>query len=67
MEWLSTVSLYEPIFPSLVRAFYAKVKYRVGGSISYTLRGAKIELDADSIYQILGVSAVGLRIYESKV
>ena len=67
MEWLLTVSLSELVFLSLVRAFYAKARYFVGGPISCTLRGAKIEHDADSISRILGVPYVGLRIYESKV
>ena len=43
------------------------MRYRVGGPISYTLRGVEIELNANSIYRILGVPIVGLRIYESKV
>ena len=51
----------------MVRAFYVKVRYHVGGPISYTLRGVEIKLDANSSFRILGVPTVGLRIYESKV
>lgn len=67
MEWLPTVSLSKLVFLSLVRAFYAKMRYCVRVPISYTFRGAKIELDADSICRILGVPYVRLRIYESNV
>ena len=66
MSWLPTISLSEPIFLTLVRAFYSKVRFFVGGPISCTLRGAEIELDADVICRVLGVLAVELRVYEFK-
>lgn len=61
------MSLFEPIFSSLVHAFYANARYHVGGHISCTLRGVEIKLDANSICRILGVPTIGLKIYESKV
>lgn len=60
------MSLSELVFSSFILEFHAKTRYCVRGPISYTLREAEIELDADVIYRILGVPTVGLRIYESK-
>lgn len=65
MGWLLIVFLSESDFPNLVGAFCAKARYHVGGPISYTLRGAEIELDANAICRIIGVPTVRLRIYES--
>ena len=67
MGWLLIVFLFEFVFPNLVGAFYAKARYHVGGPISYTLRGAEIELDANAICRIIRVPIVRLRIYESQV
>lgn len=66
MSWLPTISLSKPIFLTLVRAFYSKVRFYVRGPISCTLKGAEIELDADVICQVLGVLVVELRVYEFK-
>ena len=65
--WFPTISLSEPVFPTLVWAFYAKARFCVRGPISCTLRGVEINLNANVIFWILGVPKIGLRIYESKV
>ena len=66
MGWLPLVTISEPIFPTLVRAFYSRVTYGHGGSIISTIRGVQIKLDPESICHILDIALVRLRVYESK-
>ena len=66
MGWLPLVTISEPIFPTLVRAFYSRVTYGHGGPIVSTVRGVQIKLDPESICRILDIAPVGLRVYESK-
>ncbi|KAL6323725.1 hypothetical protein AAG906_002193 [Vitis piasezkii] len=44
MGWLPVVTVSEPIFPTLVCAFYSRMTYGLGGSIRTTVRGVEIEL-----------------------
>ena len=67
MGWLPVVTISEPIFPTLVRAFYSWVTYGLGGPITSTVRGVEITLSPESIYRILDIPSVGLRVYESKM
>ena len=53
-------------FSTLVRAFYSRVTYRLGGPIISTGRGFEIQLDLERICIILDIPPVGLRVYESK-
>ena len=39
MGWLPLVTISEPIFPTLVRAFYSRVTFGHGGPITSTVRG----------------------------
>ncbi|RVW22947.1 hypothetical protein CK203_093632 [Vitis vinifera] len=55
MGWLPVVTVYEPIFPTLVRAFYSRMTYGLGGPIRTTVRGVEIELSPESICRILDV------------
>ena len=66
MGWLPVVTVSEPIFPTLVRAFYSRMTYGLGGPIRTTVRGVEIELSPESICRILDVPPVGLRVYEAK-
>ncbi|RVW35392.1 hypothetical protein CK203_077069 [Vitis vinifera] len=66
MGWLSVVTVSEPIFPTLVRAFYSRMTYGLGGPIRTTVRGVEIELSPKSICRILDIPPVGLRVYEAK-
>ena len=67
MGWLPIVTIFEPIFPTLVRAFYSRVTYGLGGPILSTVREVEIKLSPESICRILDIPSVGLRVYESKV
>ena len=67
MGWLPIVMIFEPIFPTLVRAFYSRVRYGIGGLIISTIRGVKIRLDSESICRIFDIALIGLRVYESKI
>ena len=67
MGWLPVVTILEPIFSTLVRAFYSRATYGIGGLIISTVRGVEIQLDLESICRILDIAPVGLRVYESKV
>ena len=66
MGWLPVVTISEPIFSKLVRAFYSRVTYGLGGPVIFIVRGVEIQLDPESICRILDIPPVGLRIYESK-
>ncbi|KAL6324766.1 hypothetical protein AAG906_018293 [Vitis piasezkii] len=60
------VTISEPIFLTLVRAFYSRVTYGLGGSIISTIRGVEVQLDPESICRIFNIAPVGLRVYKSK-
>ena len=66
MGWLPVVTIFEPIFPTLVFGFYSRVTYGLGGPITSTVRGVEIILSPDSICRIFDIPSVGLRVYESK-
>ena len=59
------MTISEPIFPSLVKAFYSRTTYGLGGSIISTIKGVEIRLDLESIYRIFDIAPIGLRTYES--
>ena len=67
MRWLPVVTISEPIFPTLIRTFYSRLTYEVGGPITSTVRGVQITLSPESICRIFDIPSVGLRVYESKV
>ena len=66
MGWLPIVTILEPIFSKLVRAFYSRVTYGLGGPIISTVRSVEIQLDPESICLIFDIAPVGFRVYESK-
>ena len=66
MGWLPVVTIFEPIFPTLMFAFYSRVTYGLGGPIMSTIRGVEIELNPESIFRILDIPSIGLRVHESK-
>ena len=66
MGWLPIVMILEPIFPTLMRAFYLRATYGLYGPIISTIRGVEIQLDLESIYRIFNIAPVGLRVYKSK-
>ncbi|RVW61873.1 hypothetical protein CK203_065939 [Vitis vinifera] len=66
MGWLPLVTISEPIFPTLVRAFYSRVTFGHGGPITSTVRGVQIHLDPESICRILDIPPGGLRVYDAK-
>ena len=67
MGWLPVVTIFKPIFPTLVCAFYSRVTYGLGGPVMSTVRGVEIKLSPESICRIFDISSVGLRVYKSKV
>ena len=66
--WLTTMTVKEPIYPNLIRAFYSNVVVHVGGpiTISSSVRGVNIMLNEEKICEILVVQSDGDRVYESK-
>ena len=66
MGWLLVVMIFEPIFPTLVRAFFSQVTYGLGGPIISTVRDVEIRLSSESICRIFDIPSVGLKGYESK-
>ena len=42
MGWLLVVTISKLIFPTLVRAFYLRATYGLGGPIISTIRGVEI-------------------------
>ena len=67
MVWLLVVTIYEPIFFPLVRAFYSRAAYGIGCPIISTVRGVEILLDLESIYRIFDIAPIGHRVYKSKI
>ena len=67
MGWLLVVTILEPVFLTLVRAFYSRVTYSMGGLIISTVRGVEIRLYPKSICRIFDIALVGLKVYESKI
>ena len=59
------MTVKEPIYPTLVRAFYSNVVVLVGGptTISCSLRGVEIMLNEKKICEILKLPSDGDRIY----
>ena len=66
MGWLPVVTILEPIFPTLVRAFYLRATYGLGDLIISTVRGVEIQLDPENICHIFNIAPVELRVSESK-
>ncbi|RVW98329.1 hypothetical protein CK203_034349 [Vitis vinifera] len=66
MGWLPVVMISEPIFPTLVQAFYSRVTYGLGGPVMSMVRGVEIRLSPKSICRILDIPSVGLLVYEAK-
>ena len=66
MGWLPVVTIFELIFLTLVRAFYSRATYGFGEPVLSTVRGVEIRLSPESIYRILDIHSVGLRVYEAK-
>ncbi|RVX14653.1 hypothetical protein CK203_012102 [Vitis vinifera] len=60
------VTIFEPIFPTLVWAFYSRVTYGLEGSVISTVRGVKIRLSQEYLPHS-DIPSVGLLMYESKV
>ena len=67
MGWLFVVTVSKPVFLTLVRVFYSRVTYDMGGSIISTVREVEIHLDLESICRIFDIAPVGLKVYESKM
>nr|CAN70369.1 hypothetical protein VITISV_014952 [Vitis vinifera] len=44
MGWLPVVTIFKPIFPTLVRTFYSRATYGLGGPVLSTVRGVEIRL-----------------------
>ena len=67
MGWLPMMMVSELIFLTLVRAFYSRATYGIGGLIISTVRGIEIRLDLENIYHIFNIAPIGLKVYESKI
>ena len=61
------VTVLKSIFPTLVRAFYSRTTYGIGGPIISIIRGVEIRLDPENIYHIFNIAPIGLKVYESKI
>ena len=61
------VIVSEPVFLTLVRAFYLRATYGMGGPIISTVKGVEIHLNPESIYRIFDILSIRLRVYEFKM
>ncbi|RVX16989.1 hypothetical protein CK203_003441 [Vitis vinifera] len=59
--WLPVVTISGQIFSTLVRTFYSRVTYGLGGPIISTIRSVEIQLDPESICRIFDIALVGLK------
>ena len=66
MGWLSVMTIFKSIFPTMVRAFYLLVTYGLGGPVMFTVRVVEIKLSLESICRILDIPSIGLQVYEVK-
>ena len=60
------MTISEPIFLILVRAFYSPATYGLGGPVLSIVGEVEIRLSPKSICRILDIPSVGLRVYEAK-
>ena len=61
------VTILEPIFPTLVQAFYSRAIYNMGDLIISIVQGVEIRLDPESICCIFNIALIGLRVYKSNM
>ena len=69
MEWIPLLQVVVLVYLILVRLFYCKLRFISIGAMTYinaSLIGIDIEVEVDEICRILGIPAVGARIYETK-
>ncbi|MED6162017.1 hypothetical protein PIB30_066382 [Stylosanthes scabra] len=62
--WTSLFNIKEPVYPDLVKEFYANMYYH-NGLISSYIRKRNVYLDAERIGDILGYTDDGLTVYTS--
>ena len=62
-----SLSLIEPVYPTLLCAFYANVEVYTDLCIICTLRGIEIRLDAKRIFKIARVPFIGLKVEDMKI
>ncbi|RVW31108.1 hypothetical protein CK203_093164 [Vitis vinifera] len=60
------VTISELVFLTLVRVFYSRATYGLGGPVLSTVRGVEIRLSPESICLILDIPLVGLQVYKAK-
>ncbi|RVW49256.1 hypothetical protein CK203_073217 [Vitis vinifera] len=58
MGWLPVVTISKLVFPTLVRAFYSRATYMLGGPVLSTVRGVEIHLSPESICRILDIPSL---------
>ena len=66
MGWLPVVTISEPIFSTLVGAFYLRSTYGLGDLIISIVRGVEIQLNPENICHIFDIAPIGLKVSESK-
>ena len=60
------MTISELVFLTLVRVFYSRATYGLGGPVLSTVRGVEIRLSPESICLILDIPLVGLQVYKAK-
>ncbi|MQL86908.1 hypothetical protein Taro_019441 [Colocasia esculenta] len=59
MKWLRLVTVSEPSYPDLAKAFYTYLKTEEDGSLSSSVKGTPIHITYDLLERLFGVSTVG--------
>ncbi|MQL94737.1 hypothetical protein Taro_027394 [Colocasia esculenta] len=59
MKWMKMVTVSEPDYPDLAKAFYTCLKTEEDGSLSSTVKGTSIHITYDLLERLFGVSTVG--------
>ncbi|MQM13810.1 hypothetical protein Taro_046736 [Colocasia esculenta] len=59
MKWTRMVTVSEPSYPDLAKAFYTCLKSEEDGSLSSTVKGTHIHITYDLLERLFGVSTVG--------
>ncbi|MQM15705.1 hypothetical protein Taro_048656 [Colocasia esculenta] len=65
MKWMQMVTIFEPGYPDLAKAFYTCLKTKEDGSLFSTVKGTSIHISYDLLERLFGVSTVGHRTVDS--
>ena len=67
LEWLPFVKLIEPVYPTLVHAFYANAEVLPTYALFANLEALRYVLMKKKIWKIVGVPSIDLKVEDMKI